>query len=192
MMHVFKCGTPALDFVGTLRARHNPEPLEMLSSPESLDAWYRESGVVDGDSNCSPSDVAEAVALREAIYALVVAKLAGESYQADALSLVNRTAHTPSAVPQLTQAGRRIEATAQQALSSVAREAIRILSGPEGSLLKECSRPECTQIYIDRSHGARREWCAMDPCGNRVKAAAYRARKKVNKPRTSAKASVRP
>lgn len=192
MMHAFPCGTPALDFVGTLRARRNPEPREMLSSPESLDAWYRESGVVDGDTNCGPSDVAEAVALREAIYVLVAARLRGESYHADALALVNRTARTPSAVPQLTLEGRRIEATPRQALSSVAREAIRVLSGPEGSLLKECSRPECTQIYFDRSHGARREWCAMDPCGNRVKAAAYRARKKVSKPRTSATGSVRP
>lgn len=188
MIHAFPCGTPVLDFVGTLRARRNAEPREMLTSPESLDAWFRESGVVDGDTNCEPSDVAKAVALREAIHTLVAARLADESYDADALALVNRAARTPSAVPQLTQSGRRIEATPQQALSSMARQAIHVLSGPEVALLKECGRPECTQIYIDRSHGGRREWCAMDPCGNRVKAAAYRARKRAGKPRSSATA----
>jgi predicted RNA-binding Zn ribbon-like protein len=191
MMHSFPCGTPALDFVGTLRARRNAEPLEMLTSPESLDAWFRESGVVDGDTNCKPSDIEEAVTLREAIYALVAAKLANESYDANALTLVNRKARTPSAIPQLTQVGRRVEATPQQALSSVAREVIDILSGLEVSLLKECSRPECTQIYIDRSHGARREWCAMKKCGSRVKSAAYRARKMASNPRSAATTSVR-
>ncbi|WP_327242975.1 CGNR zinc finger domain-containing protein [Streptomyces sp. NBC_01320] len=121
---------------------------------------------------------------------LTAAESADESYDAKALARVNRRARTPSAVPQLTREGRRIEATPQQALSSIARRAIHALSGPEMSLLKECTRPECTQIYIDRSHGGRREWCAMDPCGNRVKAAACRARKKASMSRSSATASV--
>lgn len=51
-------------------------------------------------------------------------------------------------------------------------------SGPEADLLKECGRPECTQVCLDRSRGFRREWCAMATCGNRVKAAAYRSRKR--------------
>ncbi|WP_079063614.1 CGNR zinc finger domain-containing protein [Streptacidiphilus griseoplanus] len=177
-MHAFPCGTPILDFVGTLRARRNPRPLEMLTSPESLDAWFRESGVIDGGEACRPSDVTEAVALREAVHALLVARLTGADYDSGALAVVNRAAREPSAVPQLGAEGRRVQADPGQALSSLARQAIDVLSGPEGALLKECSRPECTQIYLDRSRGGRREWCAMDPCGNRVKAAAYRARKK--------------
>ncbi|MFD4612242.1 CGNR zinc finger domain-containing protein [Streptomyces sp. NPDC058440] len=176
MLHAFKCGTPVLDFVGTLRARRNATPTEMFTSSESLEAWFHESGLVDGDMPCKPSDVERAVALREAIYLLVVATLAGDEYDADALALVNGTARTPSAVPQLTQEGRWVEATPRQALSSIARQAVRLLGGPEAAFLKECSRPECTQVYLDRSHGSRREWCAMDPCGNRIKAAAYRAR----------------
>ncbi|GAA3817869.1 CGNR zinc finger domain-containing protein [Streptomyces chiangmaiensis] len=186
MTHVFKCGVPVLDFLGTLRLRRNAAPIEVLTAPETLDAWFRESGIVDGDTHCEPSDLEDAVALREAIYLLVAARLAGDGYDAEVLELVNGRARTPSAVPQLTQAGRRIEATAQQALSSVARQAVQLLGGPEGALLKECSRPECTQIFVDRSRGGGREWCAMDPCGNRVKAAAYRARKRTSKPRRSA------
>jgi hypothetical protein len=46
------------------------------------------------------------------------------------------------------------------------------------ALLKECDNPECTRTYIDRSRGMRRQWCGMDSCGNKIKAAAYRARKK--------------
>lgn len=188
MMHVFKCGMPVLDFVGTLRRRRNPDPQEMLTTPESLDAWFRESGLVDGDVLSQPSDVAEAVSLREAVFSLVRSALNKEDYDTDALALLNAAARRPSAVPQLTRDGRRVEATPQQALSSLAREAVRLLSGPDAELVKECSRPECTQIYLDRSHGSRREWCAMDPCGNRVKAAAYRARKKAATPRTAVSA----
>jgi predicted RNA-binding Zn ribbon-like protein len=179
MMHTFKCGAPVLDFVGTLRARRNAVPTEMLTSPDSLDAWFRESGLVDGDTQCEPSDLQQAIALREAVYLLVMATLEGDDYDAAALALVNDTARTPPAVPRLVQRGRcRVEATPRQALSSIAREAVQLLGGPEAALLKECSRGECTQVYLDRSHGSRREWCAMDPCGNRIKAAAYRARKR--------------
>jgi predicted RNA-binding Zn ribbon-like protein len=188
MMHAFPCGTPVLDFVGTLQARRNARPREMLTTPESLDAWFRESGIVDGGTECEPADLAEAVSLREAIFTLVAARLTGETYDPEALALVNRVAREPSVVPQLTAEGRRTEATARQALSTLSRQLIDILSGPEAALLKECSRPECTQIYLDRSRGGRREWCAMDTCGNRVKAAAYRARKKADAARSPATA----
>jgi predicted RNA-binding Zn ribbon-like protein len=182
MEHAFPCGDPSLDFVGTLRARRNKVPFDMLRSPASLDAWFRESGVADAGTGCRPSDVREAVILREAIYSLVMARMRGENFEEGALALVNRAARTPPAVPQLTPVGRRIEATPAQAMSTVARDAIDMVSGQEAPLLKECANPECTQVYVDHSRGARREWCAMDSCGNKMKAAAYRARKRGTRP----------
>lgn len=119
-----------------------------------------------------------AIVIREAIYSLVHTKIAGNDYDADALDIVNDAARTPPAILQLTANGRRTEATPTQALSTVARHAIEVLSGSDVPLLKECANHECTRVYIDRSRGARREWCAMDPCGNKMKAAAYRARKR--------------
>jgi predicted RNA-binding Zn ribbon-like protein len=177
MQHAFPCGNAALDFVGTLRARRDVTPLEMLGSPESLDAWFRESGLVDGDTHCRPSDLSPAVALREAIYSLIAARLADESFEETALALVNRVARAPSAIPRLTPAGRRIEATPEQAMSSVARITIDILSGPQARLLKECGRPGCTQVYTDHSRGSRREWCSAK-CRNKVNVAAYRTRER--------------
>lgn len=176
MEHAFPCGHPALDFVGTRQARRDARPAEKLETPAALDAWFRQSGITDGDPGCTTADLAEAVALREAVYRLVRARLLGEPYDDDALILVNRAAAVPSTIPQLTPSGRRIEATPRQALSSVARAAVDVLSGSDAALLKECGRPECTQIYVDHSRGGRREWCAMSTCGNRMKAATYRAR----------------
>ncbi|MGW1886645.1 CGNR zinc finger domain-containing protein [Streptomyces sp. NPDC001970] len=180
MEHAFPAGRPALDFAGTLRVRRGPSPREMLHSPTSLNSWFRECGITESDIACRSVDVRKAVTLREAIYQLVVARIAGESYDQDALTLVNDVARQPPPVPRLTAAGRSVEATIQQAFSYVARDAIAVLSGPEVPLLKECANPDCTQIYIDHSRGARREWCKMDPCGNRIKAAAYRARKRAS------------
>ncbi|MEU3300189.1 MULTISPECIES: CGNR zinc finger domain-containing protein [unclassified Streptomyces] len=180
MEHAYPAGSPALDFAGTLRLRREASPREMLHSPESLSSWFRGCGITDSDLPCESADVREAVALREAIYQVIVARIAGESYDQEALGLVNAAARHPAPVPQLTAAGRSVEATVQQALSHVARDAVAVLSGPEVPLLKECANPECTQFYIDHSRGARREWCKMDPCGNKIKAAAYRARRRAS------------
>jgi predicted RNA-binding Zn ribbon-like protein len=178
MDHAFPCGNLSLDFVGTLRARRDTSPIEMLTTAARLDSWFAESGTVEGGTSSRPADVTTAIALREAIYALVTARMSGTAYDQAALSLVNDSARHPSVIPQLTRGGRHTEGTPGQALSTVARDAISILGGPEASLLKECARPGCTQTYLDTSRGGRREWCAMETCGNKMKAAAYRARKR--------------
>ena len=174
--HVFTCGHPALDFAATLRARRSLR-FEMFAAPDRLDAWYVESGVVDTVTPATPQDVAEAQAVREALYALLTARREAAPYDPADLRTLNAAARRPAAVPQLTPAGRQTDATPAEALSAVARAAVALLSGPDVPLLKECANPECTRVYIDRSHGMRRHWCGMESCGNRVKAAAYRARK---------------
>ncbi|WP_219816714.1 ABATE domain-containing protein [Arthrobacter sp. ZGTC131] len=177
MKHSFLSGNPALDFAATLRSRRGA-PFEMLTSAESLDSWFLESGIVNESTRCKPADVRQAVSVREAIYSLVLARMGGEEYSSEALSTVNDAARTPPAVPQLRPGGRHIEATSSQALSTVVRHAIEVLSGADAPLLKECADPECRRVFIDSSRGGRREWCSMEPCGNRMKAAAYRARKR--------------
>jgi predicted RNA-binding Zn ribbon-like protein len=181
-MHRFPSGNPALDFVGTLRGRRDPEPLEMLATPAGLDAWFHESGLIDTGPASQQADVTRAVVLREAIYTLVAARLDGRAPDPAPVAVVNDAARRPSSVPELTPTGRRVTATPEQALSSIARVAVAVLGGQEADLLKECGRPECTQVYLDRSRGSRREWCAMETCGNKMKAAAYRARKRGNPP----------
>ncbi|MFI9244695.1 CGNR zinc finger domain-containing protein [Streptomyces sp. NPDC053086] len=175
--HVFVCGNPALDFAATLRARRTAR-FEMFPTPDRLNAWYVESGLVDAVAPGRQADVEQATAVREAVYRLVTARRLGEEYDGAALTVVNNAARTPPAVPQLTPAGRWTQATPQEALSVVARQAIELLSGPDVPLLKECGNPACTRTYIDRSRGMRRQWCGMESCGNKIKAAAYRARKK--------------
>ncbi|MFB7781137.1 CGNR zinc finger domain-containing protein [Streptomyces vinaceus] len=175
--HVFVCGHPVLDFAATLRARRSTR-FEMFVTPDRLNAWYLESGLVDTVTPGTDGDVREAVSLREAVYALVTNRRLGEDFDRQALGVLNAAARQVPATPQLTAAGRHTDATPAQALATVARQTVELLSGPDAPLLKECGNPECTRVYVDRSRGMRRQWCGMDSCGNKIKAAAYRARKK--------------
>lgn len=174
--HAFPCGTLPLDFVGTLRARRNGEPLEKLATPELLDDWFLESGMLDLAPGASEADLSLAVELREAIYSLVAARIERRPLPAEAVAEVNQQASGLPVTVQLGPDGATRTGTAAQGLAALARETVEIIGGEEAALLRECSRPECTQVYLDRSRGHRREWCAMRTCGNRVKAAAYRAR----------------
>ncbi|WP_414170402.1 CGNR zinc finger domain-containing protein [Streptoverticillium reticulum] len=175
--HVFMCGNPALDFAATLRARRTAR-YEMFAAPDRLDAWYVESGIVDSVSPARQADVGRATTVREAVYRLITARRLGADFDDEALAVVNDAARKAPAAPQLTRSGRWTAATQREALSTVARHAVELLSGPDVPLLKECGNPECTRVYLDRSRGNRRQWCGMESCGNRIKAAAYRARRK--------------
>nr|WP_202456584.1 MULTISPECIES: CGNR zinc finger domain-containing protein [unclassified Streptomyces] len=175
--HVFVCGHPALDFAATLRARRSTR-FEMFVTPERLNAWYLESGLVDAITPAEESDVRAATTVREAVYRLLTDRRLGDGFDREALAVLNAAARRTPVTPQLALAGRHNEATPDQALATVARQAVELLGGPDIPLLKECGNPECTRVYIDRSRGMRRQWCGMESCGNKIKAAAYRARKK--------------
>ncbi|MFD0472659.1 CGNR zinc finger domain-containing protein [Nonomuraea thailandensis] len=62
------------------------------------------------------------------------------------------------------------------ALASTARAAAELLGGPQAELIRECEAAPCTRLYLDASHRRTRRWCDMRGCGNRAKAAAFRAR----------------
>ncbi|MFE0381639.1 CGNR zinc finger domain-containing protein [Streptomyces inhibens] len=175
--HVFVCGHPALDFAATLRARRSTR-FEMFVTPERLNAWYLESGLVDTITPGDEDDVRQARIIREAVYRLITNRRLGEEFDREALAVLNSAARETPVTPQLSVTGRHNEATPGQALATVARQAVALLSGPDVPLLKECGNPECTRVYIDRSRGMRRQWCGMESCGNKIKAAAYRARQR--------------
>jgi predicted RNA-binding Zn ribbon-like protein len=175
--HAFPCGTLALDFVGTLRARRNAEPAEKLDVPARLDSWFAESGLASGLVS-APDDLVAALDLREAMYSLFAARIHAQDLKEGTVDRLNAAAAEVPLAVVLRSGGRVRHGSVRQALSNLAREAIEIVGGDDAALLRECSRPECTQIYLDRSRGHRREWCAMATCGNRVKASTYRARQR--------------
>lgn len=66
---------------------------------------------------------------------------------------------------------------ATQALSTLAREMIELLSGPFSGRIRECASGDCPLVFVDTSRPGARRWCAMERCGNRHKLRALRARR---------------
>jgi predicted RNA-binding Zn ribbon-like protein len=64
-----------------------------------------------------------------------------------------------------------------QALSTLAREMIELLSGPFSGRIRECASGDCPLVFVDTSRPGARRWCAMERCGNRHKLRALRARR---------------
>ena len=178
MRHSFPCGAAPLDFVGTLQARRNPHPTEMLDTPAALDDWFVESGLIETSPGSTDDELAAARGIREAGYELLTARMAGHPLPERELRILNEHATGSPVQLRLTDHALQRSGTVAQALTSLARELAELLGGPDAALLRECGRPECTQIYLDRSRGQRREWCSMKTCGNRVKASTFRARQR--------------
>ncbi|WP_344401157.1 ABATE domain-containing protein, partial [Promicromonospora sukumoe] len=99
MNHAFPCGTLALDFLGTLRARRNPVPAEKLGTPGLLDDWFVESGMFDAAPHADEADLAAALELRESLYALVEDRLGGRAALAAAAEATEAGARAGSAAP---------------------------------------------------------------------------------------------
>ncbi len=105
------------------------------------------------------------------------------------IALINRSASHPDLTPQLAlgtiaadqpfnlgvnwTAGHAVEA----ALSTLARDAIALLTSPQARRVKECAHSDCSLLFLDDSQARRRRWCSMNRCGNLAKIANYRSRR---------------
>lgn len=173
---VFVSGNIALDLAGTRKWRRT-EPEELLASATDLERWFAESHEFPAGLAADAASLRHALALREAVYRLAHSRLEATPFDPADLAIVNKLAAQPGLRVELTADGIARFGDARAALADIARSAVDALADTE-TPMKECGRPTCTRIYFDRSRGARRTWCGMDECGNRVKAAAYRARKR--------------
>lgn len=175
-------GRPALDLVATFGRRH-AVGVERIPDPETLSRWFVAAGVLAGPPPVTQDELGLARRLREAIAALVHATIAGLPADDDAVLTVNAGARRRDLPPRLVvdRAGRLtvapVDGAAAAALAGIARDAVRLLGGPQASRIKECEHPDCSLVFLDETQSARRRWCSMDRCGNLVKIAGYRARR---------------
>jgi predicted RNA-binding Zn ribbon-like protein len=129
-------------------------------------------------------ELAAAKTLRQAIWDAAHAQAARHRLPAGAVAIINRAAAAAPLVPELvadgTTAGWATPVRATQALSTLAREMIELLSGPLSGRIRECASDDCPLVFVDTSRPGARRWCAMERCGNRHKLRALRARRVVD------------
>ncbi|MFC9132460.1 CGNR zinc finger domain-containing protein [Streptomyces sp. NPDC057099] len=176
MAFTFVSGDPALDLTGTVLSRRD-KPVDLLSAPADLERWVAACAGLPDRVTADATTFASALALREALYRLALDRVLDRPFDPRSLDIVNGTAAGPVCALELSDRGVHVSGSLSATLSQLARNGITLLADPH-VCLKECGRPGCTRIYLDRSRGARRAWCGMEECGNRVKAAAYRARRR--------------
>ena len=124
---------------------------------------------------------AGALALREAISALVTAIVVGDSAPAPAVRCVNTWLALPPQRPVLhLEAGVPVLGPAPAArtprgvLAMIAADAAELLGTDLRERLRICPGPGCRGRFLDDSPAGRRRWCSMAMCGNRNKAAMHR------------------
>jgi predicted RNA-binding Zn ribbon-like protein len=138
-----------------------------------------------GPSGVSPAldeeTFAGALALREAISALVTATVVGDSAPPAAVLGLNTwlalsperpVLHLESGVPVLGPAP--AARTPRGVLAMIAADAAELLGTDLRERLRICPGPGCRGRFLDDSPAGRRRWCSMAVCGNRNKAAAHR------------------
>ncbi len=177
----FDAGSVSLNFVATVRHRGS-HPLDLLPSPDSLSRWLELAGLATTPISCSADDHREALILREAVHDTVSAVILGRVPADEDIDRINRAARFPILVPQLGKGADGVSWEApdleKACLGIIARDAVALLGEETRGRLKLCSGESCRMIYLDTSPGNRRRWCSMSLCGNRMKVAEHRRRRR--------------
>ncbi len=177
MKFEFIAGDVALDFVATVAERTTTRE-DQLREPADLAQWLADAGVLDAPPPVTELDLEAARELREAMYEYVVHLTGGPEPSAEVRLILNRQATGGNVALRLDRRW-KLQRTGdvRSALGVIARQAFFLSEDGRRDAIRWCAGPACTRAFIDRSHGRRRRWCGMSGCGDRAKAAAYRARR---------------
>ncbi|MES2169471.1 MAG: CGNR zinc finger domain-containing protein [Actinomycetota bacterium] len=176
----FESGAECLDLAYTGAMGGDPA-WERLHTPADLGDWLA-SRFDRVDRDAGERDLADGLMLRGAIARISAALGAGREPEPLDIDTINLFAATPDIPPALAggtrQAGRST-VRAGQALSALAREAVRLFGEP--ARFHTCAAEGCGLVFYDESRSNNRRWCSMQRCGNRSKVRAHRARTAVTR-----------
>ena len=163
-------------FVNTVDVENG---VEELTNPGQLHAALTRVGALDdGAPALTPADLRRALAVREALRALLHANV-GLTPDPAALKLLDEVG---SAGAFAVRFGADGSPTLAPEASGVDGALGRILAVVYSSMvagtwsrLKACPRDVCGWVFYDRSRNSSSRWCSMSVCGNRTKMKRYRA-----------------
>lgn len=175
----FRSARLCLAFAATVGERWRGN-YERLRHPDDLARWYREAGLLDETISVTATGLDAARTLREAVYRSAKAQIAGDDPSDADEALINLAAAAPPLIPVLRHRVRTLSApqtdAQEAALSTVARDAIDLFTGPHAERIRECASPQCALLFVDTSRPGRRRWCSSQACGSKDRSAAYRRR----------------
>jgi predicted RNA-binding Zn ribbon-like protein len=176
-------GHPALDLVNTVYGQPDgPVETDVLAAPEDLVAFTRRLGVADQATPASPDALRSAVALRQALDAVLRARLAGQDPPAAPRAAVEATARAALAAAHLAPRGDALAWTwpagdPQTPVHRLAHAALGLLTSEAELAVLHCCAG-CRWLFLDHSRGAGRRWCSMADCGTEAKKRRYVQRRR--------------
>ena len=174
-------GHAALAFLNTVSLEAGIER-DVFEQDDDVSLWLQRLGLFRGPmgSFASGSLVRTARALREVIRACVVQRKSGKRVNLDPLNsfLAETCGHSRVLREGDSYRVARVWSgnDVKSLLAPIADAAAHLLAMEDFTLVRRCEGHECILWFFDTTKGHRRRWCSMATCGNRAKAAAFRAR----------------
>jgi len=182
-------GRLCIDFANTIHDRFAAEVEDYISTPDRYLEWAKRAGaigpgeaigILPGAAEREPL-MRDVQALRDAIYALLVASANDVPLPADALLNFNSWLRSARS-NQIFSAGGVLEFTAEPGdlhapLKRIALDLVDTIAEERAGKLKlrQCAnRHSCGWLFADTSKAGRRRWCAMETCGTISKMATRR------------------
>lgn len=153
---------------------------ERLNEPSDLVDWLLACELGLRVASASTTELAAAVETRSAIWQAAQRIVAGRAPTRAAVCTLNDLAAGPDLAPLLRGGTRRWrrDATAAQAVATIARDAVELFGSSVVERLRQCQNPACPLLFVDASRPGKRAWCTMRRCGNLEKTARYRTRQR--------------
>ena len=157
------------------------EDREDLPDPSALGGWLAHYGLMAAGATVSEADYRQAIRVREAIRAVLVAKNGGDPDPA-AVETLNAAAKTAELLVRFDDAGGAELVPVRGGVDGAIGRLLAIVehSQADGTWerFKGCPDHNCEWAFYDWSKNRSATWCSMESCGNRAKARAYRERRR--------------
>jgi predicted RNA-binding Zn ribbon-like protein len=176
-------------FLNTAAWRLRTTPEERLPDAEALRVWLKANDLADpgcldaisrawrDDPQRARSLYETAIGLREAIYAILISRMAGHAPPDAALHRFNQLLGRAARGGEVQwRSGELVWCVRPQdddlaLLQPIIVSAADLMTGPRCGRVKQCQDDRgCGWLFVDESRAQNRRWCSMGDCGNRAKA----------------------
>lgn len=203
MEHAFElnAGRLCLDLANTVRSRPLSEKIDLIGSYDDLLAWARQATILTPDEattlgglarqqhRAAVEALAQALLLREALYAVFSARAAGLPAPDSDLRTINkaigkamtRAGLSPSASGGFEWSWPDAPLGLDRVAWWVARSASELLTSQDLTGVRECAGYDCGRLFMDGTKNRSRRWCDMASCGNRAKGRRHYERRKASR-----------
>ncbi len=179
----------AVDFINTDIVLEG-KPVNLLKHPADFMTWLQEAGVnglqeAKIEARETERILPEALAYRSLLKQSLAAVTQKRQPPCELVPATNALLARPENAAQLVEQTGRYSLivapsfpTAKSYVVPVAQSVAKLLVEGDLNRLRKCKNPECVLYFYDTSKSGTRSWCSLDICGNKLRMAASRERKK--------------